>query len=272
VWNLLSNAVKFTPAGGSVRISVTRDERQVSVSVADTGAGIAPDFLPHVFDRFRQADQSSTRVHGGLGLGLSIVKHLVELHGGTVTVSSAGPDQGACFNVRLRAEDRERADAPSTSSSSRRPEISLAGRTILVVDDDASTRQVVAAALEHGGARVCVAASAAEGWTALRNRTPDVLIADLAMPVEDGFSLIRRVRNSATFGRKLPAIALSAFADARSEESARAAGFSAFLAKPRETRGAAGLDWPAAGRFLNRRSQRRLADHVTFPDPVPSLL
>jgi signal transduction histidine kinase len=232
VWNLLSNAIKFTPANGSVRISVTRDERQVSVSVADTGAGIPPDFLPHVFDRFRQADQSSTRVHGGLGLGLSIVKHLVELHGGTVTVSSDGPGQGACFSVRLRAEDRERADAPPPSPSSRHPEVSLAGRTILVVDDDASTREVVAAALERGGARVCVAASAAEGWTVLRNRTPDVLIADLAMPVEDGFSLIRRVRNSSTFGRQLPAIALSAFADARSEESARAAGFSAFLAKP----------------------------------------
>ena len=116
--------------------------------------------------------------------------------------------------------------------SKRRPEVSLVGRTILVVDDDASTREVVAAALERSGAQVCVAASAAEGWTVLHDCPPDVLIADLAMPVEDGFSLIRRVRNSSTFGRQLPAIALSAFADARSEESARAAGFSAFLAKP----------------------------------------
>ena len=232
VWNLLSNAIKFTPAGGSIRISVTRDERQVSLSVADTGAGIPPEFLPHVFDRFRQADQTSTRVHGGLGLGLSIVKHLVELHGGAVAVSSRGQGQGACFSVHLRAEDRVVADGSSAPPSSARPEISLAGKNILVVDDDASTREVVAAALERTGAQVCVAGSAAEGWTALHDRTPDVLIADLAMPVEDGFSLIRRVRNNSAFGRRLPAIALSAFADARSEESARDAGFSAFLAKP----------------------------------------
>lgn len=232
VWNLLSNAIKFTPVGGSIRISVTRDERHVSVSVADTGAGIAPEFLPHVFDRFRQADQTSTRVHGGLGLGLSIVKHLVEMHGGTVAVSSDGVGHGACFSVCLRAEDRGVAGVSSPSSSSPGPEVSLAGRTILVVDDDASTREVVAAVLERTGAQVCVAASAAEGWTALHDRMPDVLIADLAMPVEDGFSLIRRVRNNSAFGNELPAIALSAFADARSEESARAAGFSAFLAKP----------------------------------------
>jgi CheY-like chemotaxis protein/two-component sensor histidine kinase len=247
VWNLLSNAIKFTPAGGSIRISVTRNERQVSVSVADTGAGIAPEFLPHVFDRFRQADQTSTRVHGGLGLGLSIVKHLVELHGGTVSASSGGHGQGARFSVRLRAEDRALADVSSTSPSSPGPEVSLAGRTILVVDDDASTREVVAAALERSGAQVCVAASAAEGWTALHDRRPDLLITDLAMPVEDGFSLMRRVRDNPAIGRQLPAIALSAFADARSEESARAAGFSAFLAKPARPEALLGL----IGRLLN---------------------
>ena len=122
VWNLLSNAIKFTPAGGSIRIMVTRDERQVSVSVVDTGAGIAPEFLPHVFDRFRQADQTSTRAYGGLGLGLSIVKHLVELHGGTVAVTSAGPGRGACFSVRLRAENRAVADTsfPSPAAVSHR--------------------------------------------------------------------------------------------------------------------------------------------------------
>jgi signal transduction histidine kinase/ActR/RegA family two-component response regulator len=247
VWNLLSNAIKFTPSGGSIRISVTRTDGQVSVSVADTGAGIAPEFLPHVFDRFRQADQTSTRVHGGLGLGLSIVRHLVELHGGTVAVSSGGQGQGACFSVRLRAEDRGVTDVPVFSPPSPGPDVSLAGRTILVVDDDASTREVVAAALERGGAQVRVAASAAEGWTALHDRTPDVLIADLAMPLEDGFSLMRRVRNDAAFGRQLPAIALSAFADARSEQSARAAGFSAFLAKPARPEALLGL----IGRLLN---------------------
>ena len=247
VWNLLSNAIKFTPAGGSIRIIVARDERQVSVSVADTGGGIPPEFLPHVFDRFRQADQTSTRVHGGLGLGLSIVKHLVELHGGTVAVLSGGRGQGACFTVCLRAEDRGVADVSSPAASSPDPEVSLAGRRILVVDDDASTREVVAAVLERTGAQVCVVASAAEGWAALHDRTPDVLIADLAMPVEDGFSLIRRVRNNSGFGSRLPAIALSAFADSRSEESARAAGFSAFLAKPARPEALLGL----IGRLLN---------------------
>jgi signal transduction histidine kinase/ActR/RegA family two-component response regulator len=231
VWNLLSNAIKFTPQGGSIHISVTTDDRQVSVAVADTGAGIPPEFLPHVFDRFRQADQTSTRVHGGLGLGLSIVKHLVELHGGTVEASSDGAGRGACFNVRLRAEPRGsgRRFLPPLLPEA---DVRLAGKTILVVDDDGSTREVVAAALERTGARVCLAASAAEGWTALHEQGPDVLIADLAMPIEDGFSFIRRVRGNSTVGSHLPAIALSAFADARSEESARAAGFSAFLAKP----------------------------------------
>jgi signal transduction histidine kinase/ActR/RegA family two-component response regulator len=230
VWNLLSNAIKFTPAGGSIRITVRRDGGQVTVSVADTGAGIAGEFLPHVFDRFRQADQTSTRAHGGLGLGLSIVKHLVELHGGTVSASSGGPGQGACFTVRIPAA--ERTDVPPPDSTPQAAEVSLAGRRILVVDDDASTRDVIAAAMERAGADVRVAASAAEAWDALHDRAPDLVVADLAMPVEDGFSLMRRVRNDSDLGHRLPAIALSAFADARSEESARAAGFSAFLAKP----------------------------------------
>jgi signal transduction histidine kinase/DNA-binding NarL/FixJ family response regulator len=230
VWNLLSNAIKFTPVGGSILIAVSRDQRQVVVSVADTGAGIPQEFLPHVFDRFRQADQTSTRSHGGLGLGLSIVKHLVELHGGSVSASSRGQGQGACFAVRLPAA--ELTDVPPFVSSPEAVEISLRGKRILVVDDDASTREVVATAIEHAGAEVCVAASAAEAWSALRDRTPDLVVADIAMPVEDGFSFMRRVRNHPSFGDRLPAIALSAFADARSEQSARAAGFSAFLAKP----------------------------------------
>jgi signal transduction histidine kinase/ActR/RegA family two-component response regulator len=232
VWNLLSNAIKFTPAGGSIRVRTRRDERDVSVSVADTGAGISPEFLPHVFDRFRQADQTSTRVHGGLGLGLSIVKHLVELHGGTVVASSAGQGQGACFTVRLPAVERTSADMSSVGAASHAAAVSLLGKTILVVDDDASTREVLSAALEGSGADVCVTASAAEAWNVLHDRTPDVLVADLGMPEEDGFSFMRRVRHNSNVGARVPAIALSAFADARSEESARAAGFSVFLAKP----------------------------------------
>jgi signal transduction histidine kinase/ActR/RegA family two-component response regulator len=232
LWNLLSNAIKFTPPGGSIQVTVACDHRDVSVSVADTGVGIPPEFLPQVFDRFRQADQTSTRVHGGLGLGLSIVKHLVELHGGTVSAASDGPGQGACFTVRLRAEDPALVDARSSSSSAEEPDVSLTGRTVLVIDDDASTREVLAAALARAGADVRVGASAAEGWTALHDRAPDVLVADLAMPAEDGFSFIRRVRNDPGIHADLPAVALSAYADARSEASAREAGFSAFLAKP----------------------------------------
>lgn len=232
VWNLLSNAIKFTAAGGAIRVGIHRDHGHVSVSVTDTGVGIAPEFLPHVFDRFRQADQTSTRAFGGLGLGLSIVKHLVEAHGGAVTASSGGAGQGACFTVRLPAEARGFSLTPFAAQTSSAPDVSLAGRTILVVDDDASTREVVAAALEGCGAQVCLAASAAEGWTALHERTPDVLIADLAMPVEDGLSLMRRIRANSVVGRHLPAIALSAYADARSQGSALAAGFSAFVAKP----------------------------------------
>jgi signal transduction histidine kinase/ActR/RegA family two-component response regulator len=232
MWNLLSNAIKFTPDRGTIRTMVSRDGAYVAISVLDSGVGIPPEFLPHVFDRFRQADQTTTRVHGGLGLGLSIVKHLIELHGGTVTASSAGAGRGACFRVRLRAAERSGIDVGSASRSSPPPERDLTGRSILVVDDDASTREVVAAALERSGARVSVTASAAEGWKALRTSLPDILIADLAMPVEDGFSFMRRVRSEVADSTTLPAIALSAFADLRSEESARAAGFSAFVAKP----------------------------------------
>jgi signal transduction histidine kinase/ActR/RegA family two-component response regulator len=232
VWNLLSNAIKFTPTGGSVGVRITCDEREVTVSVTDTGAGISPEFLPHVFDRFRQADQTTTRVHGGLGLGLSIVKHLVELHGGSVSAASGGRGRGACFTVRLPAVERPLTEVSSSNASSPAAAVSLLGRTILVVDDDVSTREVVSAALKRSGAEVVLAASAAEGWTLLHDRAPDLVVADLAMPEEDGFSFMRRVRNDSKFSERVPAIALSAFADARSEESARAAGFSAFLAKP----------------------------------------
>jgi signal transduction histidine kinase len=232
LWNLLSNAIKFTPSGGTVRITVGRDDGGVSVVVTDTGAGIPPEFLPHVFDRFRQADQTSTRAHAGLGLGLSIVKHLVELHGGTVTASSPGLGQGASFRARLPAAERTAEDFSPRSLGPAAPDVSFAGRTILVVDDDASTREVLSAVLERTGAQVRLAASAAEGWIALRDCLPDVLIADLGMPVEDGFSFIRRVRAGSTFGAHLPAIALSAFAGTGAERSAQDAGFSAFLAKP----------------------------------------
>ncbi len=227
-WNLLSNAVKFTPAGGSVAVEMTHDAGCISVAVTDSGAGIPPEFMPFVFDRFRQADQTISRSFGGLGLGLSIVKHLTELHGGTVIASSAGRGQGARFEVRLPALQAgvEIPAAPPHPSAS----IRLDGRSILVVDDDESTREVVAAVLEEAHADVHTAASAAEAKARLGLGAPALIIADLGMPVEDGFSLIRYIRTRQA--SDVPAIALSAYADDASHNAALAAGFNAFLAKP----------------------------------------
>jgi signal transduction histidine kinase/ActR/RegA family two-component response regulator len=227
-WNLLSNAVKFTPKAGVIDIDVTRDADAFVVTVSDNGAGIPTEFVPFVFDRFRQADQSTTRAHGGLGLGLAIVRHLTELHGGSVAAASDGVGRGARFAVRLPAVD----GAHGLAASGDRPErdVRLGGHTILVVDDDDSTREVVTAALEAAEARVQIARSAEEGRRWLVQRVPSVIVADLGMPIEDGFSFIRSVRQS--HARAVPAIALSAYADQRSRDAALAAGFTAFVAKP----------------------------------------
>jgi signal transduction histidine kinase/ActR/RegA family two-component response regulator len=225
-WNLLSNAIKFTPPGGSVAVHIARQRNLVSVAVVDSGAGIPQEFLPFVFDRFRQADQSTTRTQGGLGLGLSIVKHITELHGGTVTASSAGHGRGARFEVRLPAVERVLLPAPTAAAE--RPD--LAGRSILVVDDDEFTRDVVSAALESAHAEVQVAGSASEARERLERQAPALIIADLGMPAEDGFSFIRGIRQGGA--GNIPAIALSAYADGASRDAALAAGFSAFLAKP----------------------------------------
>ena len=232
-WNLLSNAVKFTPAGGAIAVNAHRRGAHLEVEVADTGAGIDAAFLPFVFDRFRQADQSTTRRHGGLGLGLALVKHLVELHGGTVDVTSGGPGTGATFRVRLPA-----ATGASTSSSGvadpdgRVFALSLLHRTILVVDDDLSTREVVTAVLSGAGAQVLAAGSPADALRALAARSPDAIVADLGMPDEDGFSFIAGIRRSDSPSRQVPALALSAYVDSASQQRAIDAGFTAFLAKP----------------------------------------
>src|SRR5262245_6840486 len=231
-WNLLSNALKFTPPGGAIQIETVRNEGTVSVTVTDSGVGIAPEFMPFIFDRFRQADQTTTRAHGGLGLGLAIAKHLVELQGGSVTALSDGPGRGASYSVALAAAAREPERAKPWQSDTVDFNVSLDGRSILVVDDDESSRDVVAAVLEGARAQVALAASAEEGWAQLNRKRPDLIVADLGVPIENGFAFIRRVRRLVPDPSELPAIALSAYADAPSQEAALAAGFTAWVPKP----------------------------------------
>ncbi len=232
VWNLLSNAVKFTQAGGTVALALRREDGHIAITVTDTGAGIAPEFLPYVFDRFRQADASSTRAYGGLGLGLSIVRHLTELHGGTAHAESGGPGKGARFTVRLPVAAE--TPAPSSPPSAAAPSAALSGRRLLLVEDDAPGRAVLCLTLQEAGAQVTAAASAEEGFDAFVAAPPDVLISDIAMPGEDGYGLIGRVRAwEAVRGQKpTPALALTAYAGGAARERALKAGFDAYLAKP----------------------------------------
>ncbi len=238
VWNLLSNAVKFTPRGGRVEVSLGRWRSQTEIRVTDTGMGISPEFLAHVFDRFRQADSSSTRSHGGLGLGLAIVRHLVELHGGTVDARSDGDGRGAAFLVRLPVPALSTLAAPEPPPAlAALAEVApqeLEGVNILLVDDEPDTREVMPAVLERFGARVAVAASAAEAMTLLQRSGADVLVADIGMPEEDGYSLIGRVRALPGSVRDLPAIALTAYAGEADRRRAMEAGFHLHLAKPVE--------------------------------------
>jgi PAS domain S-box-containing protein len=245
VVNLLSNAIKFTPDGGGVHMRVRRVDSLVEISVTDTGQGIPSDFLPLVFEPFRQADGSLTRRHGGLGLGLSIVKHLVEAHGGTVCAESAGESQGSTFIVRLPTvaviADETDADIPTSASELSVPPQPVAGCleaiSVLVVDDDADGRELVAATLEHYGAEVITAASAPEALDLLQTKPVNVLLADIAMPDEDGYSLIRRLRTLQSPQRAaIPAAALTSFARDEDRQHAIQAGFQVHLAKPIDTR------------------------------------
>ncbi|HEX6862480.1 MAG TPA: response regulator [Thermoanaerobaculia bacterium] len=243
IWNLLSNAIKFTPQEGSVEVRLGQRDGQAEIAVQDTGAGIRPDFLPYVFDRFRQAESSTTRQYGGLGLGLSIVRHMVELHGGTVRVESPGEGQGSTFTVRLPSrlgvegemagtltERRQRPaeDVPDLVSSR-----ILTGLRVLVMDDEADTRDLLVTALEQCGAQVTAVPNVPAALASLDIGLPDVLLSDIGVPGEDGYSLIRKLRaRSAELGGNVPAAALTAYA--RSEDRIRAlsAGFQAHLAKP----------------------------------------
>lgn len=234
-WNLLSNAVKFTPKQGKVEVLLERVNSHVEISVSDTGEGIAPDFLPFVFDRFRQADASTTRQHGGLGLGLSIVKHLTELHGGSVRAKSPGLGQGATFIVSLPVRVTTSDPASPSRADHADETIMLTGIRILVVDDDPDARDLVRRMLANSGAEVRTAASAAEAVVALREKPPHLLISDIGMPGEDGFGLIRKVRAlPEQEGGRVPAVALTAFAGPEDRRRALLAGFQMHVPKPVE--------------------------------------
>jgi CheY-like chemotaxis protein/anti-sigma regulatory factor (Ser/Thr protein kinase) len=241
VWNLLSNAIKFTPKGGEVGVRVERSGSDVRVRVSDTGQGITPEFLPYVFDRFRQQDGSTTREHGGLGLGLAIVRHLVEQHGGSVTAESAGARRGATFTINLpiaavKAPPGARGDAeapPNPARGGGSP--ALAGVRVLVVDDQPDARELLALVLGRAGAEVSAAASAAEALELLGRGEVDVLVSDIGMPGTDGYALIGRVRDSESGrARRTPSVALTAYASEADRLRARAAGFDAHIVKPVE--------------------------------------
>jgi len=240
VWNLISNALKFTPSGGVVTIRLFSEGAQAVIEVEDSGQGIAPEFLPRVFDRFSQADSTRTRTHGGLGLGLAIVRYITEQHGGRVRADSAGPDQGSVFRVELpaRSSAPSRARPPASApfiAPERAAVAPLAGVKVLAVDDEADARELLAFELSQVGADVRVAASADEAIAALRVFRPHVLVSDIGMPREDGLALIHRVRALSTSeGGTIPALALTGYARAEDRREALAHGFQCYLAKPVE--------------------------------------
>jgi PAS domain S-box-containing protein len=240
--NLLTNAVKFTPAGGTVAVRLeavavanSPSPNYVQITVSDTGKGISPEFLPYVFDRFRQADGSITRADSGLGLGLAIVRHLVELHGGTVRAESPGKDLGATFTVMLPLKQR-RSKQPQLREERQLAPVNpgiLAGLKVLIVDDEPDNREFLVVALEQLGATATAAASAAEAIDILQQSPPDILVSDIGMPVEDGYSLIRKVRSSeADKIKRLPAVALTAYASQQDRDRAIDAGYDEHLTKP----------------------------------------
>jgi len=244
-WNLLTNAVKFTPKGGRVSVNLQRVDSHLELTFADSGDGIDPQFLPHVFDRFRQADSSVDRRHGGLGLGLSIVKQLVELHGGTIAARSAGKGTGATFTVCLPlmaafggfsnvTASHHPVEASFQQPVEDSPRASLEGLKVLVVDDEADARALIRNLLEECHASVVTAGSANEALELLAVEHPDLLISDVGMPIEDGYHLIRRIRALRDDSRATPAIALTAYARSEDRLKAIEAGYQMHLAKPVE--------------------------------------
>jgi PAS domain S-box-containing protein len=239
VWNLLANAIKFSAMGKMVRITLTRQRSAARIQVSDEGQGISPEFLPHVFDRFRQAESSTRRKHGGLGLGLSIVKHIVELHGGTVYAASAGEGRGAIFTVNLpvRAVQVEEENNDVTREFHAPPVLEqmfvrLDGLRVLVVDDEADARRLLTKVLGEAGASVTAVGSVAEALAVVAAASPHVLLSDIAMPDEDGYDLIRQVRAAGHSAKELPAVALTAFAHKDDRLRVLLAGFQVHVPKP----------------------------------------
>jgi PAS domain S-box-containing protein len=227
LWNLLSNAVKFTPTGGTIRVRSEKSDRGVRIIVSDTGSGISPGLLPYVFDRFRQGDSTPTRTFGGLGLGLSIARVIVEMHGGTLTAASDGEGRGATFTVTLpalRGVDGRPAEPPPETTA-------LGRRAVLVVDDDAATRMFLRTLLQRAGADVRVAGSVSEGSDLLASWTPQVVVTDIAMPDQDGFAMLSHLRRRDST-RSVPVIALTAYGRADDRARALSAGFDSYLRKP----------------------------------------
>jgi CheY-like chemotaxis protein len=246
LWNLLSNSIKFTQKGGRVSVTLARVNSHLELEVTDDGEGITPAFLPRVFDRFRQADSSSTRRHGGLGLGLSIVKQLVELHGGSISAKSGGSGMGSTFRISLplmasiddqlepdplRQHPRRSINLPSVEAITTSD---LTGLTVLLVDDEADARELIRRILQDSKATVVTAASVQEALDLMKRGPLDVLISDIGMPIEDGYSLIRRVRAMTEENAIVPAIALTAYAHIEDRVKSIQAGFQLHLSKPVE--------------------------------------
>lgn len=234
IWNLLSNAVKFTPANGHITVRLVRVGSEAQIQVQDTGKGIAADFLPFVFESFRQEDSKTTRQFGGLGLGLAIVRHLTELHGGTVRAESLGEDQGSTFTIALPLiEEANELTAHAAKPTVSMPRLPLVGLRLLVVDDEADMRDLISTILQQTGAIVTVVTSATEALAVFDQVQPDVLVSDIGMPLVDGYELMRQLRDRlAQQNRSIPAIALTAYATEHDQQNALAAGFQHHLSKP----------------------------------------
>jgi CheY-like chemotaxis protein len=234
VWNLLSNSIKFSESGDEVEVTLAMEGDDAVVTVKDTGAGIDPTFLPHVFDRFRQEASDVTREHPGLGLGLSLVRHLVELHGGTVTAASGGKSLGSTFTVRLPLIGGPARDGAPTAADSRTPEVTaetLQNVQVLTVDDEQDAREMVATVLSKAGADVTSTASVREAIGVLETRIPDVVVTDIAMPHASGFDLVQQLRADPRWC-EIPIVALTAYARAEDRAQALSLGFTAHMGKP----------------------------------------